>query len=273
MAKSNKVQIKQLTAEEATIPVSDISETERIELAAISVVNDDDETTRSGEMDNRLPYPPRTREGQEAFLELGKSIPPYLWIARARALGHSLTADEVREIIAYDGPEVTCAAPSGLCMYRFKPIRMAFINPGNGLLGTDERLLSASNPRCVVYRGAYLVVPADPSIRYSAKKILGPLCQRDQHSLTASYKDAGWPVRSFGLAEAEAFVASENSKQNAARRTYLDNKNANARAAGLLTEDGKRVERGGGQFRNNPHQNSGRQNFRLGDIVRVSHQK
>src|SRR3989344_7464744 len=262
MAKREKV--KNLTAEEAAVPTSEpIPEAERQELVAVSVVNDADETSNKGEneVDNRLPYSPRTKEGQEAFLELGKSIPPYLWVARARALGHSLTVDEVREVIAYDGPEVTCAAPSGLCMYRFKPIRMAYIDPSNGLLGTDERLLSDGNPHCIVYRGAYLVVPIGPDLKYPRKRVLGPLCQRDQHSLMASYKDAGWHVKSFGLAEAETFVAWENTRRDGERRTYMENKHANARAVGLINSDG--------QFRNNPHQ----RNFRLADIVRISHQK
>ena len=47
MAKREKV--KNLTAEEAAVPVSEaVSEAERQELAAVSVVNDADETTISG---------------------------------------------------------------------------------------------------------------------------------------------------------------------------------------------------------------------------------
>lgn len=264
MAKSKKV--KNLTADEATVPVSSLPETERQELL-VQVSSTVEEPKKDGESD-RLPYLLRTKEGQEAFLELGKSIPSFLWVARARAVGHSLTADEVREVIAYDGPEaVTCAAPSGQCAYQFRPIRMAYIDPDNGSLQTDGRLVSETNPTGIAYRGAYLVGPKDPGNKYSGKKVIGPLCQHDQRSLTASYRDAGWHVRLFGQYEAEVFVISENTKQENSHRAYLDNKSANARAVGLLTKDGQRVERGGGRFPNNPHQAS---NFRLNDIVRVS---
>lgn len=273
MAKSKKV--KNLTADEAAVPVSSLEETERKELAdtviATSSSADAGKDDESETADNRLPYLLRTREGQEAFLVLGKSIPSFLWVARARALGHSLTADEVREIVAYDSPEaVTCAAPSGQCRYRFQPIRMAYINPDNGSLQTDGRLVSESNPTGIAYRGAYLVVPKDPGNKYSGKKVLGPLCQHDQRSLMASYKDAGWHVRLFSQREAEAFVVSENTKQERERIAYFDNKSANARAVGLLTKDGQRVERGG---RNNPHTMGRSSKFRLEDILSMSYQK
>ena len=276
MAKKSE-KVRNLTAEEAAVPVlqESMPEAERKELSAVgsaeSVDKKDGEDGESGKADNRLPYFLRTREGQEAFLTLGKSIPAFLWVARARAVGHSLTADEVREVIAYDGPEtVTCAAPSGQCAYRFQPIRMAYVNPDNGSLQTDGRLVSETNPTGISYRGAYLVVPKDPGNKYSGKKVIGPLCQHDQHSLMTSYRDAGWHVRLFGRCEAEAFVASENARQEKEHRAYLDNKNANAQAVGLLTRDGQRVERGGGRLRNNPHSMGDK--FRLGDII-VSPQK
>lgn len=271
MAKSKKV--KNLTADEATVPVSSLPETERQELLVQVSSSDVEEPKKDGEsetVNNHLPYLLRTKEGQEAFLTLGKSIPSFLWVARARAVGHSLTADEVREVIAYDGPEaVTCAAPSGQCAYQFRPIRMAYIDPDNGSLQTDGRLVSETNPTGIAYRGAYLVGPKDPGNKYSGKKVIGPLCQHDQRSLTASYRDAGWHVRLFSQHEAEVFVISENSKQENSHKAYLDNKSANARAVGLLTRDGQRVERGG-RFPNNPHQAVKGSNFRLNDIVRVS---
>ena len=257
MAKKNeKIQKMQKDEVPTSQPLSDL---EKQDLAATANA-ESAKGEETGEASNRLPYPPRTKDGQEAFLTLGKSIPSFLWVARARALGHSMTTDEVREVIAYDGPEVTCTAPSGQCTFRFQPVRMAHIDPTTGALQTDERVVSESNPTGIAYRGAYLAVPVDPKNQHSKLRVLGPLCQRDQRSLSASYKDAGWFVKSFGQAEVEAFVAATNAKKEAGRAAYLARKDENARALGLVTEDGQRVERGGGRFHGNPHMaTSGRQ--------------
>ena len=244
--------IREMVAGELPVSSDSVTETEREELATASVAAE--ATTEDGEASDRLPYPPRT------FLALGKSIPSFLWVAFARWLKHPADEAEVRTVIAYDGPEVTCTAPSGQCTYKFCPVRMAHINLGNpkfedGSLQTDERVVSETNPRGIAYRGAYLAVPVDPKNQHSKLRVLGPLCQRDQRSLSASYKDAGWFVKSFGQIEVEAFVASFNAAKDASRQAYMDRKDANARAAGLVTEDGKRVERGGGNRGgfNNPH--------------------
>ncbi|MBI2674330.1 MAG: hypothetical protein HYX22_01130 [Candidatus Yanofskybacteria bacterium] len=263
MAKT-KSRVKKMTATEVPFPTNELSNVEKADLATATAAAET--TTKDGEASDRLPYPPRTKDGQEAFLALGKSIPSWLWVARARALGHSMAADEVREIIAYDGPEVTCTAPSGQCAYRFQPVRMAHVDPATGALQTDERVVSESNPAGIAYRGAFLAVPVDPKNQHSKLRVLGPLCQRDQRSLSASYKDAGWFVKSFGKAEAEAFVAATNAKKDAGRAAYLARKDENARALGLVTEDGQRVERGGGRFRGNPHMaTAGRQGRRNAD--------
>ena len=247
MAKSR---VKKMEKDE--LPISEpVTETERTEMATTAATAEAPE--KDGETSDRLPYPPRTKDGQEAFLVLGKSIPSFLWVARARALGHSLTESEVREVIVYDGPEVTCTAPSGQCTYRFQPVRMAHIDLATGSLQTDDRVVSESNPAGIAYRGAYLAIPIDPKNQHSKLRVLGPLCQRDQRSLSASYKDAGWFVKSFGRAEAEAFVTATNAKKDAGRAAYLARKDENAKALGLVTEDGQRVERGGGRFRSSPH--------------------
>lgn len=248
---AKKTAIRKMKTDEipSSAPLSDV---EKADLAQASATAE--ATTKDGETSDRLPYPPRTKDGQEAFLALGKSIPSWLWVARARALGHSMTADEVREVISYDGPdEVTCTAPSGQCKYAFQPVRMAHVDPATGALQTDERVVSESNPTGIAYRGAFLAVPVDPKNQHSKLRVLGPLCQRDQRSLSASYKDAGWFVKSFGRTEAEAFVAATNAKKDAGRAAYLARKNENARALGLVTEDGQRVEKGSGRFRGNPH--------------------
>ena len=267
-----KKQIRKLKEDEVPSSAAPVTETERQDIATAATAAE--AMTKDGQASDRLPYPPRTKDGQEAFLALGKSIPSFLWVARARALGHSMTADEVREVIAYDGPEVTCTAPSGQCTFRFQPVRMAHIDPSNGSLQTDERVVSEINPTSIAYRGAYLTVPVDPKNQHSKKRVLGPLCQRDQRSLTASYKDAGWFVKSFGKAEAEAFVASENARQDANRAAYLARKDENARALGLVTEDGQRVERGGGRYRNSsphsPHRATAGQQSRGGDPREVN---
>jgi len=258
---AKKSAVWEMASDEVPVSTENLSDVEQAELATAATAAD--ATTKEGEASDRLPYPPRTKDGQEAFLVLGKSIPSWLWVARARALGHSLTEDEVREVIAYDGPEVTCTAPSGQCTYGFQPVRMAHVDPTTGSLQTDERVISESNPTGIAYRGAYLAIPVDPQNQHSKLRVLGPLCQRDQRSLSASYKDAGWFVKSFGKAEAEAFVASENARQDANRAAYLARKDENARALGLVTEDGQRVERGGGRYRNSPHAaTAGRQSRR-----------
>ena len=107
---AKKTAIRKMKEGEVPSSAPVTAETERQDLAAASVAAET--TTKEGETSDRLPYSPRTKDGQEAFLALGKSIPSWLWIARARALGHSLTESEVREVIAYDGPEIVCTAPS-----------------------------------------------------------------------------------------------------------------------------------------------------------------
>lgn len=254
--------MRKLTADEATTPVSTpVTETERQEMTAASATAET--TGKDGEMaSNRLPYPPRTKDGQEAFLALGQSIPSYLWIARARALGHSLTAEDVHEIVAYDGDEVTCAAPSGQCTYRFRPVRTVQVNFGrepeykDGSLRTDERVVSETNPQGIRYRGAYPVIPLNPKDRHSKWRVLGPTCRRDQQSMSAAYKASEWFVHFMDKAGAETLAASLNDRLDTNRAAYLARKDENARALGLVTEDGQRVERGGGRNRggfNSPH--------------------
>lgn len=251
--------VQKLTAGEAAAPTSTpVTETERQEMTAVSATAET--TGKDGEATtSRLPYPPRTKDGQEAFLALGQSIPSYLWIARARALGRSLTAEDVREIVAYDGDEVTCAAPSGQCTYRFRPVRTAQVNSGrepeykDGSLRKDERVVSEANPQGIRYRGAYPVVPVNPKDRHSKWQVLPPVCRRDQQSMSAAYKSSEWFVHFVDRAGAQALAVSLNSALDKSRETYLARKDGNARALGLVTEDGQRVERGGGRFRSNPH--------------------
>lgn len=266
---AKKPVIRKLTTDEMPVNTSTLSDVERQDLTAAAATAET--TSKDGETaSNRLPFPPRTKEGQEAFIALGQSIPSYLWVARARALGHSLTADEVREVVAYDGDEVTCTAPSGQCAYRFQPVRTAQINLGNedkgyqdGSLRTDERVVSETNPLGIRYRGAYPVVPVDPKDRYSKWQVLAPVCRRDQQSMNAAYKASEWFVHFLDRAGAEALAASLNAKRDADRTAYLARKDGNARALGLVTEDGQRVERGGGRNQggfNSPHRaTAGRQ--------------
>lgn len=260
MAKTTRT--KKLTADEAAIPASaPLSDVERNDLANAAETAEAMGKGEETETSNRLPYPPRTKDGQEAFLALGQSIPSFLWVARARVLGHSLTAENVREIVAYDGDEVTCAAPSGQCSYRFRPVRTAQINSGHepeykdGSLRLDQRVVSKTNPQGIRYRGAYPVVPVNPKDRHSKWQVLPPVCRRDQQSMGAAYKASEWFVHFMDKGGAEALAASLNTALDKGRESYLARKDGNARALGLVTEDGQRVERGGrnrGGF-NNPH--------------------
>lgn len=259
MAKRER--IRKTTQEEVPTSeqLSDIEQADAMRASATAEAMGKDGETVS----NRLPYPPRTKDGQEAFLALGQSIPSYLWVARARILGRSLTADDVREVIAYDGPEVTCTAPSGQCNFKFRPVRMAQINLGNedkgykdGSLRTDERVVSETNPQGIRYRGSYPVVPVNPKDRYSKWQVLAPVCRRDQQSMMAAYKASEWFVHFMDKAGAEALANALNTARDKGREAWLARKDENARALGLVTEDGQRVERGGGRNRgsfNSPH--------------------
>lgn len=258
---TRKQSVRKLSKDEVptSAPLSDI---ERQDLATASAASES-ETSKDGEAtSNRLPYPPRTKDGQEAFLALGQSIPSHLWVARARLLGHSLNESEVREIVAYDGDEVTCSAPSGQCTYRFRPVRTAEINfgkepeYGDGTLRIDQRVVSETNPQGIRYRGAYPVVPINPKDRHSKWQVLSLVCRRDQQSMSAAYKASEWFVHFLDRAGAEALAASLNDKLDTNRAAYLARKDGNARALGLVTEGGQVVERGGGrnrQFHSNPH--------------------
>lgn len=272
MAKKTAVRKMKEDEVPTSAPLSDVEQADAARASATTEATggkeDDGETSET--TSNRLPYPPRTKDGQNAYLALGQSIPSFLWVARARALGHSLTAEDVREIVAYDGDdEVTCAAPSGQCSYRFRPVRTAQINSGrepeykDGSLRLDERVVSETNPQGIRYRGAYPVVPVNPKDRHSKWQVLPPVCRRDQQSMGAAFKASGWFVHFMDKASAEALVQSFNTALDKGRETYLARKDENARALGLVTEDGQRVERGGGGRNrgfNSPHRaNAGRQ--------------
>lgn len=260
---------RKLTADEATTPTSaPLSDVEKQDLTTASATAD--ATGKDGETaSNRLPYKPFTSDGFESRNVLGQSIPMPLWVARARHNKGPLDSTRVREVIAYDGDEVSCAAPSGQCSYRFQPVRTAQINSGrepeykDGSLRMDQRVISETNPQGIRYRGAYPVVPVNPKDRHSKWQVLAPVCRRDQQSMDAAYKTSEWFVHFMDRAGAETLASSLNAALDKGREAYLARKDGNARALGLVTEDGQRVERSGGRNRggfNSPHRaTAGRQ--------------
>jgi hypothetical protein len=188
-----------------------------------------------------------------------------VWVARARNAGHSLTADEIHEVYSFDGEEIACPERKGQCGYRFRPVRVAAMD--NGAFEIDGRLVNDANPKGIVYRGAFLVVPVDTKKKYSSLMTIGPMCRRCQQVVSAVYHETTgrWP-KSFARAEAEAFVAAVNAAKDASRKEYLAQKDQMARDHGI-------EPRGKGGF--NPHQaTAGRQGrgsggFRFGDIARM----